>query len=127
MQMRASAPKAPPMMAPMGTSDFPCAGATVAAITLDLGSDEEDWCVEADGGDDEVDGEEDCCVGNDDVDDEEEDESDGEDCSVEDNDGDDEEEGKRVSCTISRKSSKSVSEMGLITSVCWPVGERGSD
>jgi len=122
MQMRVRAPKAPPMIAPIGTSDFPCAGATVPAITLDEGLEEEDWCVELDNGNDEVDGEEDCCVEND----EEEDESDGEDCSVEDNDGDDEED-KRVSCTISRESSKSVSEMGLITSVCWPVGERGSD
>jgi hypothetical protein len=113
------------MMVPIGTSDFTWAGVTVPAIP-EVGPDEEDCCVDDDG-DEEAEEGEDCCVEDDDgVDDKGKDESDG-DCSVEDNDGDDEEVDKRVSCTIWRESSKSVPRMGVITSVCWPVGERRSD
>jgi len=107
--MMARAPKAPPIMAPIGTSDFPC----VAVIAPTVAPSEEDRCVKDDAGDDpgeasgEIAGENNregfvanVRVG-------EEDEDDGEDCSVE-KDGcdvsDDGEGGEGVTCTIAKES-----------------------
>jgi len=105
MQMMTRAPKAPPIMGPIGTSDFPC----VAVIALAVAPSEKD---RDDAGDDpgEPFGEDvgergrEGCVADDNVD---EDKDDGGDCSVEGDDGDESDDGEggsRVPCTIAKES-----------------------